>query len=252
MPLRTALWAGSLLVMICTSSNAEPMRLDDPTPRWVIVQFENSPSERPDLLDHVYTKPFAAWLETNELGQTTVRVSGNVLEQNLFRERDPVPGSFTDFVWVFDKESGDVLLASFSGTFSYAFDWGFATTEFHAHVRAEMRTTRAGGFRRARPVWGHRLYPWCDDVESRRCTAVPTSPYDGGRGYVNAVGFLAIDSPVTQFATFSAVGEARFSEVSSQVRETSALSASLDVREAFSRPPPGPGSAAAAPEDPAH
>jgi hypothetical protein len=252
MRLCTALWAGSLLLMICTSSYAEPMRLDDTTPRWVTVRFEDSPSDHPYRLDNVYTKAFLAWLEPNALGHITVRVSGEILEQSLFRDRNPVPGSFTDFVWVFDRETGDVLSASFEGTFSYEFDWGFATSEIHASVRAEMQTTHVGGYQGARPVWGVRLYPWCNDVQSLHCTAVPTNAYDSDRGYVNAVGFLAIDSPLTQFATFSAVGEARFGELSLDFEPAPLSIDSVTVGSAVTQQLPGPGSATAVQEDPVH
>ena len=118
MPLRTVLGTLSLLLMICMicrTADAEPMRLDDPTPRWIVVQFEDSPSERPELLDRVYTRPFAAWLEPGAAGNVTVRLPSEVLEQTLFLENDPVPGSFTDYVWVFDRDSGNVLSTSFSG-----------------------------------------------------------------------------------------------------------------------------------------
>ena len=81
-----------------------------------------------------------------------------------------------------------------------------------------MATTRPGGFRPTRRVLGHSLIGYCEDVDSRRCQAVPPCPYDAGRGYVNAVGYLSIDSPVTRFHTFSAVGEARFSEMPGGVR----------------------------------
>ena len=213
-----ATWIVCCLVLgVGSIARADPMRLADPTPRWVVVQFEDSPSERPDLLDRVYTKPFAGWLERNEQGQVVVRVGGDVLEQNLFRENNPVPGSFSDYVWVFDPDTGEVLSASFSGTFAYVIDWGFTTSQIRARVRARMETTGTGGYRGAENLWGRALYPFCEDVGSARCTAVPARPYDGERGYVNAVGYLAIDSPLTQFSTYSAVGEARFSEIDSSL-----------------------------------
>jgi len=215
MYLRSARWGLWWLLLIGPSValSAEPMRLDDPNPRWVIVEFENSPPDRPDLLDGVYTRPFAAWLEPDDQGHVTVRVSGDILEKNLFRDNDPVAGSFSDFLWVFDRESGDVVSAEFSGSFSYTINWGFAKSDIEAKVEARMATTRPGGFRPPRRVLGRVLIGYCEDVESRQCQAVPPRPYDAGRGYVNAVGYLSIDSPVKRFETFSSVGEARFSEI---------------------------------------
>jgi hypothetical protein len=255
MPVRAALGAMSLLLMICGTASAEPMRLADPTPRWIVVQFEDSPSERPELLDRVYTRPFAAWLEPDAAGNITVRLDSDVLEQTLFLENDPVPGSFSDYVWVFDRTSGDVLSASFTGAFAYVFDWGLARTEVHAQVSARMGTTTAAGFEPLKRVWGRSLYPYCDDVHASGCTAVPPRAYDE-RGYVNAVGYLAIDSPLTQFATYSAVGEARFSEISSDVPGTPPVAAAAaDTSRAMtpiSQLSPGPGLAGVGPAGPAH
>lgn len=218
MLLCSARWGLWSLLLICTpvaawGGSGEPMHLDDPTPRWVAVQFEDSPRDRPDLLDGVYTEPFVAWLEPDERGRVTVRVRGEVLEKSLFRENDPVPGSFSDFLWVFDRESGDVVSAGFSGTFSYTIDWGFAQSDVEAKVEARMATTRRGGFRPPRRVLGRAFNRYCEDVESRHCHGIVPRPYDEGRGYVNAVGSLTIDSPVTRFETYSALGEARFSEL---------------------------------------
>ena len=134
-----------ILGILSSSAWAEPMRLGDPTPRWVFIQFENSPRDRPDLLDGRYTEPFSAWLEPDDLGRVTVRVSGAVLEESLFRENDPVAGSFSDFLWVFDERSGDVLSAEFSGVFAYEIDWGFLSSRVKARVQARMATTPPGG-----------------------------------------------------------------------------------------------------------
>jgi hypothetical protein len=191
---------------------AEPMQLDDLTPRWVRVQFEDSPGDRPDRLDHVYTPAYRAWLEPDDEGRVTVRVPADVLERDLFLENDPVPGSFSDFVWVFDPASGEVLSASFSGAFLYEIDWGFATTEVRAEVNARMTSDTRGGFRRGTPIFGRRLNRFCRDVERFQCRGVRPSAYDERRGYVNAVGYLEVDSALTKFSTYSAVGEARFSE----------------------------------------
>jgi hypothetical protein len=217
------------LFFMSVAVSAEPMRLDDLTPRWVVVQFEDSPSDRPDLLDGVYTRPYAAWLEPDERGRVTIRVSGDVLEKNLFRDNDPLPGSFSDFLWIFDPVSGDVLSAEFSGVFLFTIDWGIAKSNVEAKVEARMGTTRPGGFRPARRVLGRALIGYCEDVGSRRCQAVPPRAYDAGRGYVNAVGYLSIDSPLTRFNTYSAVGEARFSEIHGDVR--------FKARESEAEPP---------------
>lgn len=208
------------LLWLASSAHAEPMQLADATPRWVMVQFEDSPNDRPEALDRVYTKPFAAWLQPDSQGRITVRVDAEVLEKSLFFEHDPVPGSFSDYLWVFDPRSGEVLEAVFDGAFHYAIDWGIATTRIEAQVEARMQTTTAGGFRGPEPIWGRPLHLWCVEPGEAGCRSVERSLYDAERGYVNAIGYLAIDSPVTRFMTFSAVGEARFSELPGDVAVT--------------------------------
>jgi hypothetical protein len=231
----TARWGLWLLVWICTSAavSAEPMRLGDRTPRWVAIEFEDSPRDRPDLLDGAYTQAFSAWLEPDEAGRVTVRLSGDILENSLFRDNQPVAGSFSDFLWTFDGTSGDVLSAEFSGAFFYTINLGFLKSDIEAKVEAWMTTTRPGGFRPARRILDRVLIGYCDDVENQRCEAVPARRYDEERGYVNAVGYLSIDSPVKRFETFSSLGEARFSEA--------AVDAPVRERESEARLPAGLG-----------
>jgi hypothetical protein len=189
------------------------MRLGDARPRRVHVQFEVSSSDRPGLLDATYSEPFEGWIEPGDDGTIHVRVAGAVLERGLLRDRNPLPGSFSDYLWVFDTRTGEVLSASFSGTLVHPLRWGFGTTEVETRVEAHMTTTRPGGFRRPSFVWGHRLRAFCNEPESARCTLVSARGYQADRGYVNAVGFLRIDSRFVSFSTFSALGEARFSEL---------------------------------------
>ena len=225
-------------VAVALPVQAEPMQLEDATPRWVVVQFEDSPNDRPDRLDAVYTKPFAAWLEPDALGRVTVRVDAQVLERSLFSENDPVPGSFTDYVWVFDPATGEVVDASFSGSFAFHVNWGITSSEVRARVSASMRTGRSGGVRGPESVWGRRLHAWCTQPGRDGCRAVSDRAYDPERGYVNAIGYLAIDSPLTRFVTFSALGEARFSELPSEMASTPPVATA---------PEPAPGWSGAAP-----
>lgn len=217
---KSTVWVSSLLLFallarpaVAEPLSTEPMRLDDATPRVVAVQFEDSPNDRPDLLDRVYSRPYTAWLEPDGPDRVTIRIRSQILEQSLFLQNDPVPGSFSDFVWVFDRKTGEVLSASFSGVFAYTIDWGFVSSEVHAQVEARMATDRAGGFQPGTPIPGLQLNRFCEDVERAKCREVAAQRYDAERGYVNAVGYLSIDSPLTEFSTYSAVGEARFSEL---------------------------------------
>jgi hypothetical protein len=192
---------------------AEPMRIDDPTPRRVVVEFEVSSSDHPDHLDGSYSPPHPAWLERDEHGNPVVRIGAEVLEKTVFRARRPLPGSFSDWLWVFDERTGDVLSASFTGTFQHRLSFGLAATEIEAHVRAQMTTTESGGFTAPVLHWGRRLRRFCDASEGGGCTIMKPTRYDAARGYVNAVGSLEIESSFTRFETYSALGEARFSEV---------------------------------------
>jgi len=212
---RNGLWVATCLVLLVTAAGAgaEPMKLHDTTPRQVLVQFENSPSDRPELLDGRYSLPFPAWLERDGNGNTIVRIPGDVLERSVFSSRRPVPGSFSDYVWVFDSDTGDVLSASFSGVLRHRLDLGLAKPDIEARVHATMTTTAAGGFTPPRVLFGRRLNRFCSEHGSKRCTLVPPQAYDPERGYVNAVGALRIDSSFTDFETFSALGEARFTEL---------------------------------------
>ena len=208
-PLRLLL----LLLVPAVSLAAQPMRLDDSTPRWVSVKFETSASDHPELLDRRYGPPYRAWLEPAADGTIRVRIDGGVLEQSLFRDRNPVPGSFSDYIWSFEPRTGDVLSASFSGRVTHALSWGLGTIDVEARVEARMTTMQPGGFRPARPVWGSRLHGFCDDLSASGCTLVSPRRLDRSSGYVNAPGFLRIDSRFLDFSTFSALGEAQFSEL---------------------------------------
>jgi hypothetical protein len=215
-----ALLVSAPLALPAVTLDAEPMRLDDSTPRWVSVQFEVSPGEHPERLDRRYGPRHRAWLEPGTDGTIRVRVDGDVLEQSLFRDRNPVPGSFSDYVWAFEPRTGDVLSASFSGRLIHALSWGLGTTDVEARVEALMTTTQPGGFRRPRSVWGRRLHGFCDERGSSECTLVSPRQLDRQTGYVNAPGFLHIDSRFLDFATFSALGEAQFSELDDSPQHT--------------------------------
>jgi hypothetical protein len=204
---------GLLMLFSSGAVLAEPMRIEDPTPRAVLVEFEVSSSDHPHLLDRHYTVPFPAWLENDSAGNTVVRIPGHILERSLFSTRNPVAGSFSEYVWVFDPDTGEVLSAGFSGTLRHTLDLGLVSTDIEAHVAAKMTTAEAGGFTVPNLFWGRRLRRFCTDAGSDGCTLVEPTRYDRDRGYVNAVGSLEIDSSFTSFSTFSALGEARFSEV---------------------------------------
>lgn len=205
------------------SPPGEPMRLDDPRPRWVGVRFEVSPADRPDQLDRVYTPGIRAWLEPDAVpGRLRVSIPGADVERMLLVGEDPVPGSFGSFVWVFDAASGHVVSAELRGTLIKTLDWGPFTSRVRTPIRVAMRTAAAAGFEPPRVVLGQRLHGFCERAGSPDCTLVAGVRYDRSRGYVNAVGSLAVEFRGITLRTFSPLGEARFSELPASGRDSDA------------------------------
>ncbi|MEE8581194.1 MAG: hypothetical protein V3T33_06355 [Myxococcota bacterium] len=194
-------------------SAAEPMRLHDPAPRWISVRFEVSPGPEPNQLDTVYTPPLPAWLEPGDApDRVRVQVAGRLVEQYLFAGQNPTPGSFSDFVWVFDTVSGHVLSAHTSGKLLSSLRWGFFTSQVETDVDVQMGTRAAAGFARSKRFFGHRVFRFCENAKSGTCTLVNPSGYNRDNGYVNAVGAVSARTGLVSIRTFSPLGEAIFSE----------------------------------------
>ena len=91
------------LVLLSGPALASPMDLHNPQPRWVYVASEISPREKPAHLNTVYTAKLPAWFEPGAVrGQVKVTLDGRLVERHLVSAQNPKPGSFSDFVWVFD------------------------------------------------------------------------------------------------------------------------------------------------------
>jgi len=199
------LWGGS--------ASAEPVDLADATPRWVRVAFEVSPRSQPGRLDTTYGAALPAWLEpAKRPGQVQIRIAGPLVERHLLAEHRPEPRSFSDFVWVFDSRSGDVVSAGMRGTVLHQLEWGFLRPTVRAEIAVEMSTRQRAGFQRAREVLGQLLFGYCSEGADRDCTLVRPRGYDHATGYVNAVGRLEVQSRVASLRTFSPLGEAIFTE----------------------------------------
>ncbi len=213
MALRSLVCGLLLPVVLAGASGAEPMQLDDPRPRWIDVQFEVSSGAHPGRLDAVYSQRFRARLEPGPgPRQVTVTVDGGVVERYLLADQNPKPGSFGDFVWVFDTATGRVQSARLSGTLIRKLDWGLFTSEAETKIYAEMTTEAVAGFEKPRRLLGQVLFRYCSDRDDESCTLVAPEVYDGQTGYVNAVGALRARSGIITTRTFSPLGEARFSE----------------------------------------
>jgi hypothetical protein len=203
----------SLLLLPALPSGGEPLDLANPQPRWVHVQFEASPDDHPARLDGFYEAPSLAWLEPGPLeGQVRVSVPAAAVEAVLFRGAQPVPGSFSDFVWIFDVETGHVASASVSGRVVETLQLGVFSRRVEADLEARMNTRTTVGYTPPRLRLGQRIFGYCTDPRDADCTLVPAAPYDPRSGYVNAVGAVVARSIGFESRTFSPLGEARFAE----------------------------------------
>jgi hypothetical protein len=202
------------LVLFSGSALAAPMDLQDLRPRWVAVEFEVSPAAKPYQLRMVYSERVLAWFEpAEEFGQVRVTVDAGVVERRLLSEQNPKLGSFSNFVWIFDAATGDVLSAALTGTLFRRLDWGIARADVEAEITAEMSTAGVAGFKPPLRLLGNVFHRFCDDAETSRCTLVEGSRYDFESGYVNAVGKMKVGSSAVSLRVFSPLGEAVFSEL---------------------------------------
>jgi len=214
--LHIAAWVRFLLVSslaVGSAAAGEPLDLGDLRARPVRVAFEISPPELPAQLDHHYSDLAPAWFEPGPgPSQATVRVSGHDFEK-VIESFDPVPGSFGDFVWVFDVETGHVVSASLSGAVQQQLQWGFLKTRVRADIETHLTTLRASGFQTPRATLGQLVFEHCDERDPD-CQLVALRAFDHVTGYVNAVGSISaktVGGLETQ--SFCPLGEALFSEM---------------------------------------
>jgi hypothetical protein len=187
----------------------------DPSARWVWVAFEVSPSDLPAQRDTTYTDRLPARLEPGTAeGEIRVIVDAALVEQRLIDDQNPVPGSFSDFVWTFDVQTGHVLSATLTGEVLREIRWGFVKARASAAIAVEMATAQSAGFRDMTRLMGQTFFRYCTSQDSSDCTIVDTQSYDTETGYVNAVGRMQVQSSFLEFDNFSPLGEAIFSEYS--------------------------------------
>lgn len=203
----------SIAVLLASSSvAAEPLDLSDTRARSVTVRFENSPADAPGRLAATYTVEIPARFERDaSTGYVEVRIAGSDLERDYFGRQRLRPGSFSDYVWVFDPRTGHVVSASLRGTFVRRFAVGPLGRDVDTHFDAKLSTLRDAGFARARHVLGQLVFPFCDEA-AEDCTLVRAAPYDARTGYVNAVGSIGARALGVSARSFAAIGEAVFSE----------------------------------------
>ncbi len=211
-------WGLLIQLLWLGPANAEPLDLGDRQPRPVLVRFEVSPRELPQQTGSTYTPSLPAMLTPGvREGEAQVTVAGSLVEEHLMDRQNPVVGSFSDFVWTFDIETGHVLSAHFAGTVVRHLRWGFMTTRTLADIDVEMHTARDSGFRSPVNLLGQLFFRHCSDDHDAGCTIVRSRSYDSETGYVNAGGIVGIKSSVMKLRGFSPLGEAIFSEVERSV-----------------------------------
>jgi hypothetical protein len=194
----------------------------NPAPRWVEIAFEVSPRDRPGQIDTHYTPKIDAWLDTVEPGRIRVTIDHGDVERILLAEENPIAGSFSDFVWIFEAGSGEVLSASMSGELEKELDWGLFDSKVRAAIEVDMATRRDVGFKPARRWMGQEFFATCRSIDEKRCTEVRARGYDPERGYVNAIGDLQVRFGEVVLHTFSPLGEAKLYEIGTSVVATPA------------------------------
>lgn len=210
---------GALLLLSGRAAAAEPLDLFDSRPREIAVSFEVSPREQPARTQAVFSRDFRAFVEPGlRPSELRVVIPAQTVEAHLLGDQNPIPQSFSDFVWTFDSETGHVVSARMRGRVEPVLDWGFMKTRTHAEIHVEMGTTGLGGFNRPRHVLGNLVFRYCAALDDPNCQLVEASPYDSQTGYVNAVGQVWVHSPVLDVWNFSPLGEAVFRELDSAGR----------------------------------
>jgi len=210
--------ASTALLLLAPAASAEPMDLDNPAPRWITVRFEVSPSARPLQRDAHYTPPLPAWLEPGALpGEVKVTVAGKLVERHMMDDQEPLPGSFSDFVWTFDQRTGHVRSATLSGVILKRVPLGLSDLVVETPIHVAMDTASPAGYGRTKRLFGHRILDFCEPTTSKRCQAVRPTLYDPETGYVNALGRVSADAQVARIRSYSPLGEAVFSEAEPQL-----------------------------------
>ncbi len=203
----------ALLLIFASEARGEALDLTDLEARMISVIFEDSGSELPGALDREYGPPVLGWFASGPgPGQALVRIPASAMERMLSRYK-PVPGSFTDFVWIFDVQTGHVESASFAGVVQSTVRWGFFETEVEAAIETVMNTSAPAGFREPEKRFGQTVFGYCDEA-SLECQLIEPAPLDARSGYVNAVGSLrAVALGGIETESFSPMGEAIFREI---------------------------------------
>ncbi len=208
------------------SAPAEPMDLSNPTPRWVEVRLERSPRDAPGALDAIYGPTLPARLQPAARPDwVVVAVPSEAVARHVLIDERVVGDRVSEFIWVFDRATGEVVSAGFSGVVLMRIGWGPFATDVEVELRTELSTERALGFRDPRRLFGRDLHDSCEESDSA-CRLVSPVRYQADSGYVNAVGVIHARTRGIDTRTFSSLGEARFSEQSDPALPGTAVASS--------------------------
>lgn len=206
-------------------AGASPLDLSDPTPRWVEVRFEISPDDQPGRLDRRWSSALPAYLVQAAPGHVEIQVPAESVETHLRSiGTEALPGTFSPFTWTIDPTTGHVLRAAMTGRVRQPIAVGLLRTTVAVDIRVEMTTRGRGGFLPESRVMGQKTHGFCDEPgQDSDCIFVPPQPLDPDDGYVNAVGSVRAEIPLTRRQVFSPLGEARFSERQGKARAAGSL-----------------------------
>jgi hypothetical protein len=227
------------MAAVAASADPRPADLRDSTPRRVQIWFESSPRNQPGRLASDFKGPFPAFIApAHDAAFVQLRVPGRVVERHLLGGAVPVRGSFSDFEWLIERETGRVVSATLTGEVQEPVKLGLATLHMRTRLSVAMASDRAAGYRPGAQTFGREVFHFCDPSDATSgepCHAVAGVPYSPTSGYLNAVGHIRADAGLFSLATFSPLGEARILEDESEVT-TAALNASPSAVSAA--PPP--------------
>jgi hypothetical protein len=205
----------ALGLWLAGQAGAAPLDLADPTPRWIEVRFEISPSSEPGAVDRQWGPYRRAWLDpVADAPAIEIRVPAEVIEAQLRSTgTDTVEGSFSPFVWRLDPDSGHVLNAGLSGQIRERIQLGPFRRTTEISIDVDMTTVTRGGYLASSGALGVETHVYCEPEGRRgRCNEVRPVPYDRERGYVNAVGFVRASAGLIELRAFSPLGEVEFRE----------------------------------------
>ena len=179
--------------------------------RWVSVQVTTSlPGQDPQRLSDAVRAWYAPVRGTS---RRTVRVPGALVERSLLAERQPVAGSFSDFVWVFEAATGHVLSASFAGRIDEPVRIGPFRSSARVSIVTHLSTRVMGGYRVVRQIAGHTILGFCRASRDAACVPVTGAAYDRSSGWVRANGAVCASWRSLRTLAYTSLGHARFREL---------------------------------------